>query len=76
MGMLDRVADTIAIDKVVEPVRRVVQGALRPQALRDFLHGTWLGHPLHPVLAQVPEGSWLSAGLLDVVPRCVPPPPR
>jgi hypothetical protein len=30
MGMLDRVADTTAIDKVVEPVRRVVQGALRP----------------------------------------------
>jgi nitrite reductase/ring-hydroxylating ferredoxin subunit len=72
MGMLDRVADTIAIDKVVEPVRRVVQGALRPQALRDFLHGTWLGHPLHPVLAQVPVGSWLSAGLLDLVPPLRP----
>jgi nitrite reductase/ring-hydroxylating ferredoxin subunit len=72
MGMLDRVADTTGIDKVVEPVRRVVQGALRPQALRDFLHGTWLGHPLHPVLAQVPVGSWLSAGLLDLVPPMRP----
>jgi nitrite reductase/ring-hydroxylating ferredoxin subunit len=72
MGILDRVADTTAIDRVVEPVRRVVQGALRPQALRDFLHGTWLGHPLHPVLAQVPVGSWVSAGLLDLIPPLRP----
>jgi nitrite reductase/ring-hydroxylating ferredoxin subunit len=72
MGILDRVADTTAIDRVVEPVRRVVLGVLRPQVLRDFLHGTWLGHPLHPVLAQVPVGTWLSAGLLDLVPPLRP----
>src|SRR3954449_6355504 len=72
MGILDRVADTGAIDKLVEPVRRVVQGALRPPALKDFLHGTWLGHPLHPVLAQVPVGSWVSAGLLDLIPPLRP----
>ena len=72
MGILDRVADTAAIDRVVEPVRRVVLRTLRPQVLRDFLHGTWLGHPLHPVLAQVPVGTWLSAGLLDLVPPLRP----
>src|SRR3954467_12551897 len=72
MGILDRVADTTAIDRVVEPVRRVVQGVLRPDAVKDFLHGTWLGHPLHPVLVQVPVGSWISAGLLDVVPPLRP----
>ena len=25
----------------------------------------WLGHPLHPVLAQAPVGAWLSAAVLD-----------
>jgi nitrite reductase/ring-hydroxylating ferredoxin subunit len=72
MGILDRMADTTAIDRVAEPVRRVVLGALRPQAVKDFLHGTWLGHPLHPVLAQVPVGTWLSAGLLDLIPPLRP----
>jgi nitrite reductase/ring-hydroxylating ferredoxin subunit len=72
MGILDRVADTTAIDKVAEPVRRAVQAALRPQLVKDLLHGTWLGHPLHPVLAQVPVGTWLSAGLLDLVPPLRP----
>ena len=68
LAILDRVADVAAFDKVIEPARRAVQAALRPQGLKDLLHGTWLGHPLHPVLVQVPVGSWLSAGLLDLVP--------
>lgn len=72
LGILDRVADAAAVDKVAEPVRRAVQGALRPQALKDLLHGTWLGHPIHPVLAQVQVGSWLSAGVLDLFPPLRP----
>jgi nitrite reductase/ring-hydroxylating ferredoxin subunit len=72
MGILDRLADTTALDKAIEPARRAVRGTLRPQAVMDFLHGTWLGHPLHPVLAQVPVGSWLSAGVLDLVPGLRP----
>src|SRR4051794_5925435 len=68
MGILDRVADVTAFDKAIEPARRAVQTVLRPQAVADLLHGAWLGHPLHPVLAQVPVGSWVSAGVLDLVP--------
>ncbi|MGY1641044.1 Rieske 2Fe-2S domain-containing protein [Geodermatophilus sp. SYSU D00703] len=72
MGILDRVADVTTFDKAIEPARRAVQSALKPQALKDFLHGTWLGHPLHPVLVQVPVGSWTSAGLLDAIPPLRP----
>src|SRR3954447_13538484 len=72
MGILDRVADVATFDKAIEPARRAVQAVLKPQALRDFLHGTWLGHPLHPVLVQVPVGSWASAGLLDAIPPLRP----
>ena len=72
MGFLDRIADVPTFDKAIEPVRRGVLSVLRPPALKDFLHGTWLGHPLHPVLVQVPVGSWLSAGLLDAVPPLRP----
>ena len=72
MGILDRIADVPTFDKAMEPARRAVQTALRPQALKDFLHGTWLGHPLHPVLVQVPVGSWVSAGVLDAIPPLRP----
>ncbi|WP_104524076.1 Rieske (2Fe-2S) protein [Blastococcus atacamensis] len=72
MGFLDRVADVSAFDKAIEPARKAVQGALKPGAFKDFLHGTWLGHPLHPVMVQVPVGSWVSAGLLDAIPPMRP----
>lgn len=35
------------------------------QTVKNFLHGTWLGHPLHPVLTDVPIGSWTAAVALD-----------
>ncbi len=33
---------------------------------RDFLHGVWLGHPLHPMLVTVPIGTWTLALGLDL----------
>jgi hypothetical protein len=36
--------------------------------LKDFLSGTWLGHPLHPVLTDVVLGTWTSSFLLDLIP--------
>ena len=71
MGILDRVADAAALDKVIEPARRAVQAAL-PQPVKNLLHGTWLGHPVHPVMVHIPVGAWVSAGLLDLVPSFRP----
>ena len=36
-------------------------------ALRDFLHGTWLGHPVHPMITDVPIGALIIGTVLDVV---------
>jgi nitrite reductase/ring-hydroxylating ferredoxin subunit len=71
-GFLDRWADVPTYDKVIDPARKAVLAALKPAALKDALHGTWLGHPLHPVLVQVPVGAWVSAGLLDAIPPLRP----
>jgi len=65
---LDRIADTGRLDGVIAPIRSLVNRLLRPQGLKDLLHGVWLGHPVHPPLAQVPLGAWMSAGLLDALP--------
>jgi nitrite reductase/ring-hydroxylating ferredoxin subunit/uncharacterized membrane protein len=35
------------------------------QQVANALHGVWLGHPLHPVLTDVPLGSWTAATVLD-----------
>jgi nitrite reductase/ring-hydroxylating ferredoxin subunit/uncharacterized membrane protein len=54
----------------VDPVLRPLSNAVRalPEDARDALHGTWLGHPAHPLMVQIPIGTWLSAAVLDLVP--------
>jgi nitrite reductase/ring-hydroxylating ferredoxin subunit len=71
-AVLDRLSEVSTFDKPLETARTAVNKVLRPQALKDLLHGSWLGHPLHPVLAMVPVGTWLSAGILDVLPPTRP----
>lgn len=52
-----------AMQKVFSPA----VGERSPQALKDALVGTWLGHPLHPMVVQAPIGFWTSAALLDLL---------
>lgn len=35
------------------------------QQLKNFLHGTWVGHPLHVILTDVPIGAWTAAVIFD-----------
>jgi len=36
-------------------------------AIKDFLHGVWLGHPLHATLVHIPLGAFTMAAVADVV---------
>jgi nitrite reductase/ring-hydroxylating ferredoxin subunit/uncharacterized membrane protein len=48
-------------------VSRVLDDTGAPgQQLEDFLHGKWLGHPLHPAVTDVPLGAWTAAAAMDV----------
>ncbi|WP_433802132.1 Rieske 2Fe-2S domain-containing protein [Actinomycetospora sp. CA-084318] len=66
---IDRIAATEALDRVAAPARDLVTKVLTNQKIADVLHGVPIGHPLHPILAQASFGSFVSAGLLDVLPR-------
>ncbi len=68
MPSISQLEQAEALDRVVVPGQRMARW-LRPGPLRDALNGVWLGHPLHPVLAQAPVGAWLSATVLDGWPR-------
>lgn len=58
---------TEALDRLVEPAHRLVKRALPAGTAKDVLHGVWLGHPLHPLLTDLPIGFWTSAFVLDLV---------
>jgi nitrite reductase/ring-hydroxylating ferredoxin subunit/uncharacterized membrane protein len=55
------------LDKVAKPLGNAIDAVVKPGALKDLLSGTWLGHPLHPMLTDVVIGSWTSSMILDVL---------
>ena len=60
------------IDSLATPaqtvIRQLFDAAGRGGAeLKKFLHGSALGHPLHPALIDLPLGAWTLAAILDGV---------
>jgi nitrite reductase/ring-hydroxylating ferredoxin subunit/uncharacterized membrane protein len=56
-----------ALDRVADPLYARAAALLPPGEIKDALHGVWLGHPLHPVLTDLPIGFWTSSFVLDLV---------
>ena len=53
---------------VQEAVRKLFESAGRGgRAAKDFLHGSALGHPLHPALIELPVGAWTLAAIFDAI---------
>lgn len=47
---------------------RWLSALFRPiRPIKDLLNGTWLGHPLHPAVTDVPIGSLVVAVVLDLL---------
>lgn len=60
---LERLSDVLqeAIKAVVGTHRKP------PRRLKSFLNGTWFGHPLHPVITDVPIAAWLLTAIFDII---------
>jgi nitrite reductase/ring-hydroxylating ferredoxin subunit/uncharacterized membrane protein len=68
---LEKAIDAPELDKVAEPLSQAVRKTYSAAgsaggAVKDALHGVWLGHPLHPVFTDVPIGAWTAALALDL----------
>jgi nitrite reductase/ring-hydroxylating ferredoxin subunit/uncharacterized membrane protein len=66
-GAADRLGADDRLDQLAVPVGDAVRDGLDRQPAKDLLSGTWLGHPLHPMLTDLPIGFWTSAFTLDLV---------
>ena len=65
--LVHALATAKGIDRVAKPVASKVAGVVGHGAVKDALSGTWLTHPLHPMLTDLPIGFWTSAFVLDLV---------
>ena len=60
------------LEPVADFLQKVVGGSYKllgtpGHTLKTFVHGTWLGHPLHPVITDIPIGAWTLAVLFDII---------
>ena len=67
---INLIAETEWLDTAGDAIQPAVLNAFKAggetgQAIKNALHGTWLGHPLHPALTDVPVGAWTTAAVLD-----------
>ncbi len=72
---MDKLGDVISRQDWLKPVEKTLTLLARAtlerpssfaQKVRNFLHGTWLGHPLHPAITDVPLGAWTAATIFDI----------
>jgi nitrite reductase/ring-hydroxylating ferredoxin subunit/uncharacterized membrane protein len=60
------------LDSLGDPLQTKVNSLFSDQGeagkqIKNFLNGVWLGHPLHPMLTDVPVGSWTCTLVLDTL---------
>jgi nitrite reductase/ring-hydroxylating ferredoxin subunit/uncharacterized membrane protein len=63
----ERIGGAEALDQLAKPASAAVHRLIPAGPVKDALSGTWLGHPLHPVLTDVAIGAFTSAVVLDCV---------
>jgi nitrite reductase/ring-hydroxylating ferredoxin subunit/uncharacterized membrane protein/anti-sigma regulatory factor (Ser/Thr protein kinase) len=65
--LLQRLACEHRLDRAADAASGLVRLLIPGGAIKDALSGTWLGHPLHPMLTDLPIGFWTSSFVLDIV---------
>jgi hypothetical protein len=64
--LLARVEGSKFLDRAGEIIGTAFVKVVRPGPFKEFISGSWLAHPVHPMLTDVPIGAWTSAFVLDL----------
>lgn len=64
--LLAHVEEFSALDPVADASARVAGRAVEGAGLAKTLRGSWLGHPVHPLLVTLPIGTWMTSLVFDV----------
>ena len=65
--ILDEIERTEQLDDAADYLLDKVGKSLAAGSSGDLLQGKWLGHPLHPMLTDIPIGFWTAGVTLDLL---------
>jgi uncharacterized membrane protein len=72
----EKLLDRLERQHWLQPVEDTVQSGTREvfasggetgRRVQQFLHGKWLGHPLHAAITDIPVGAWSAAVTFDAI---------
>jgi nitrite reductase/ring-hydroxylating ferredoxin subunit/uncharacterized membrane protein len=71
-GLDDFIQQQAWLDDAGGPLQAWIRGLFSHggesgKKIKNLLNGTWLGHPLHPAITDVPIGAWICTFVLDAV---------
>jgi nitrite reductase/ring-hydroxylating ferredoxin subunit/uncharacterized membrane protein len=71
-SLIDAIGREAWLDAFGDKLQQVLSAKLellgsQSRRVQNALHGTWLGHPLHPLLTDIAIGGWTVAVVLDLV---------
>jgi nitrite reductase/ring-hydroxylating ferredoxin subunit/uncharacterized membrane protein len=66
-ALSERIGAIDALDAPAKAIAKQIRNLLPAGGgVKDALSGTWMGHALHPLMTDIPIGTWTSATLLDL----------
>ena len=73
-SLINAISRQPGLEELADVLQKAVRAAFPGDGGREaknLLHGTWLGHPLHPAITDVPLGAWTLAlvPLVEPAPR-------
>lgn len=68
-AIIDRQKWLDGISDAVQPLleKAFSQAGEAGKVTKDLLNGVWLGHPLHPLITDIPIGAWTISSLFDLM---------
>lgn len=66
-ALAERIEELSALDQPGKTIAKKIRSLIPKGPVKDALSGVSLGHALHPMLTDVPIGTWTSAVLLDAI---------
>jgi len=72
MSLARTLGDQKSLDGLAKPLQQAIRSLFESagaagRETKKFLHGSALGHPLHPALIELPVGAWTLAAILDAL---------
>ena len=64
LGSVERVE---SLDAPAAATSRIAGRLIERTRLAGALRGSWLGHPVHPLLITIPVGTWMTSAVFDIL---------